>query len=484
MEYSEFKNLVLGKGFDIDGAFGNQCWDGYAKYCIENGVPYANCTQSGYVKDIWNLRHSNGILNYFDEVEVMQAGDVVVFAESVYTPYSHIAIFDSDVNGVFGRFLGQNQGGINGAFNLCEVPYSATYPTAFRLKEQKQTSVLDSLQAEDGIATLTVDGVLARLNGPKGEVVRIYSTNDEVRYTHKYVGNGHRYVVWKEGQSYIFLAVSNSEIRGKEPWATFRAPSETKEASISQNDKKVVSEKLAKVGEFPKSVKYKGVDISDLNGDVNLNHYDFVIIRGAYGTNTDSKFFENVKKCQELNKPFGVYLYDYALNDEQANEQAQYMLDLLQDNNIVPQCGVWFDMEDADGYKIKNNVLNKERVNHSIKAFCDLLKAHGYYVGVYASSSWFDRYIETDYPKWVANWGTNDGSCQADFSDIAIMHQFSSVDIDRDVLYVDFEKLKSIPIVQASTQSVQGSTDEKLDYGLINKLIQFIFDLLKSFKLK
>ncbi|HEO7457947.1 TPA: lysin, partial [Streptococcus agalactiae] len=31
-------------------------------------------------------------------------------------------------------FLGQNQGGANGAYNIVKIPYSATYPTAFRPK--------------------------------------------------------------------------------------------------------------------------------------------------------------------------------------------------------------------------------------------------------------------------------------------------------------------------------------------------------------
>jgi hypothetical protein len=133
--YNEFKNQVINRAYDIDGAFGAQCWDGYAKYCQYLGVPYANCQQSGYVKDIYTQRKSNGMLNNFDEVEVMQAGDIAVFKETEgWTPYSHIAIFDHDVDGSYGMFLGQNQGGTNGAFNLVKLPYFATYDYAFRPK--------------------------------------------------------------------------------------------------------------------------------------------------------------------------------------------------------------------------------------------------------------------------------------------------------------------------------------------------------------
>jgi hypothetical protein len=136
VSYSQFKNKVLGKGYDIDGYYGNQCWDGYAEYCIYLGYSYAHCTKSGYVKDIWELRKSNGMLNNFDEVEVMQAGDIAVFKEvEGVTPLSHIAIFDSDIDGKYGYFLGENQGATNGVFSLCKLPYSATYDTAFRPKK-------------------------------------------------------------------------------------------------------------------------------------------------------------------------------------------------------------------------------------------------------------------------------------------------------------------------------------------------------------
>lgn len=135
MTYQEFKNQVLGKAYDIDGYYGAQCWDGSMKWLIDLGYKAIHCTTSTYVKDIWNNRKTNGILNYCDEVTVMQAGDIAVFREVAgWTPYSHIAIFDSDIDGKFGWFLGQNQGGKNGAFTLCKLPYSATFDTAFRPK--------------------------------------------------------------------------------------------------------------------------------------------------------------------------------------------------------------------------------------------------------------------------------------------------------------------------------------------------------------
>lgn len=137
MNYQEFKNQVLFKCFDIDKAYGNQCWDGYAYYCMSLGVPFSYCTSTGWVKDLWNDRQRNGILKYFDEVDIMQPGDIATFTENRWTPYSHVAIFDHDAgDGVGGYFLGQNQGGNNGCFNVVYLPYSSTFPTAFRLKSK------------------------------------------------------------------------------------------------------------------------------------------------------------------------------------------------------------------------------------------------------------------------------------------------------------------------------------------------------------
>ena len=148
MSYQDFKNTHLGNGYDIDGWWGWQCWDFYAEYCNWLGVPYANCTDSGYAKDLWTQRHSNGILNYFDEVEVMQPGDVAIFDVTPSTPYSHVAIFDSDAGNGYGNFLGQNQGSGNinpnggSASNIITFPYSATFATAFRPKSANNTAVV------------------------------------------------------------------------------------------------------------------------------------------------------------------------------------------------------------------------------------------------------------------------------------------------------------------------------------------------------
>ena len=477
IKYQDFKKAVLGKAFDIDGYYGAQCWDGAMYWYEKLGYKRISCTVSGYAKDIWIYRKTNGILQNSIEVSIYKPGDIVVFKEVPnVTPYSHIAIFDSDIDGKYGWFLGQNQGGANGAFNLCKFPYSATYDTGFRPKCLVNQSTnttntaydVNKLVSEHALATLTVDAVAIRQNSPNGAVIKRVNTGFQFEYYYKVVANGHRWVVNKDKTQ--FMAISNSETQGKELWATFSEVKEEAKPTPTPTEKPV--EKV----DYTKNVKGYGVDVSEHNTDINVSKYDFIIIRACYGENTDKKFESFVKACESANIPYGVYVYDYALNDDEAKAEAEYVLNLIKDKNI--QMGVWFDMEDADGYKKKNGVLTKERCTNSCKIFCDILKSKGYYTGVYTSTSWIGNYVDTDYPLWIANWGTNDGNIQSDQSSVGVIHQYTSNPLDKNVIYHDIDFYKSNPKKEEIKKD--DSKNDKINVNGINQIIALILKILKK----
>lgn len=152
--YQEFKNMVLGKAFDVDGWYSAQCWDGYAYYMQYLGLKPAWCTSTGYVQDIYTNMDTNGMKEQCDLVYNLQAGDIVVFPRNSVTPLSHVAIFDSDAGNGYGNFLGQNQRSANAsgsAFSVDKLPYSATYHYAFRPKifaQQQQQQAQAKPQTE------------------------------------------------------------------------------------------------------------------------------------------------------------------------------------------------------------------------------------------------------------------------------------------------------------------------------------------------
>lgn len=114
---SEFAKERIGKRVDMDGYYGAQCWDLFAYFCKQAGYKILNCTSSGYVKDIWNNRKTNGALKNFTEVAVedMQDGDWIIWGDCEVAPTSHIGMFRRYAGNNRAIILGQNQLGVQKA---------------------------------------------------------------------------------------------------------------------------------------------------------------------------------------------------------------------------------------------------------------------------------------------------------------------------------------------------------------------------------
>lgn len=161
----------------------------------------------------------------------------------------------------------------------------------------------------------------------------------------------------------------------------------------------------------------RGIDISAHNGDINLSalksQIDFVIIRVGYGVSgsIDKKFKRNADLCEKLGIPYGFYWYSYALNVNGAKSEADHFLKAIKPYN--PTYGVWFDMEDADGYKKRNGMPSNATLRDMCYAFCEKTENAGYYSGIYASLSWLNNQLAGDrlkrFTKWVAQWPTSGG---------------------------------------------------------------------------
>lgn len=159
---------------------------------------------------------------------------------------------------------------------------------------------------------------------------------------------------------------------------------------------------------------YKGPDISAWQGNIDIktlaSQVDFFIFRCYAGSSKDSKVDRNVNLCIEAKKPYGLYIYSYALNTAQAKEEAQRVVNLANSYSIKPNFLV-IDMEDADGYKRKYGMPSNQTLRDICTEECEIFENAGYYAMVYASSSWFKNQLAglTAYDKWVAHWPTSGG---------------------------------------------------------------------------
>lgn len=171
---------------------------------------------------------------------------------------------------------------------------------------------------------------------------------------------------------------------------------------------------------------YRIIDVSDNNGqldwDTIKSSIDGAIIRVGFGSDyenqDDSQAIRNMHECERLGIPYGVYIYSYCLNIEEARSEAAHILRMIQGFN--PVLGVWFDMEDADGYK-RNHGLVPEQNGELLTDFCiefmQIVKDAGYKTGVYANYIYFTNVLNDDrlmsfegFNRWLAHWGIDEPS--------------------------------------------------------------------------
>lgn len=161
-----------------------------------------------------------------------------------------------------------------------------------------------------------------------------------------------------------------------------------------------------------------GIDVSYHNGKIDWQSVvdagcEFVIIRLGYGNrHLDNKFLDNVNGALGAGLKIGVYYYSYALDVESARGEAQFVKEILQEYDVNPEMGIWFDMEDADGYKERNGMPDNQVITDMCSAFvCELNMAGHSFVGIYASYYWLTEIIDTSQlaeyvPYWNAQWGS------------------------------------------------------------------------------
>ena len=159
----------------------------------------------------------------------------------------------------------------------------------------------------------------------------------------------------------------------------------------------------------------KGIDVSYHNGTVDWKTVanagiEFVIIRSSYGLESiDNMFIKNITGAKAAGLKVGAYHYSYALTTADAIQEAIHCQETIADAGVLLEMPVFFDMEDADGYKIRKGfIFDKTTITAMCKAFiCNI----GLDCGIYASYSWLTDYIDwrsLGCAVWNAQWSTND----------------------------------------------------------------------------
>lgn len=158
----------------------------------------------------------------------------------------------------------------------------------------------------------------------------------------------------------------------------------------------------------------RGIDVSENNGVVDwgavkANGFDFAIIRIGYGRgNLDSEFYNNVNGAINAGLAIGVYHYSYAMNEENAADEAEFVLNTLNDAGLTADklpMGVWFDMEDADDYKANRGMPTSQQLTNICSVFINKLWQAGHVnTGLYASYDWLVNVLDISQLGGCAIW--------------------------------------------------------------------------------
>ena len=166
-----------------------------------------------------------------------------------------------------------------------------------------------------------------------------------------------------------------------------------------------------------------GIDVSKYQGNidfdklVNSKRVDFIISRAGYYSETRKKFIvdetfsRNYQESKKRNLPIGSYIYSYALNKEDAINEANQLIKYFKSINATKlDLPVFIDIEDSS-----QSGLSKSQITEICLAYGEQMKKAGYKTGIYASKYWYMTKIDisklpADYCLWVASYGNNDGT--------------------------------------------------------------------------
>lgn len=147
----------------------------------------------------------------------------------------------------------------------------------------------------------------------------------------------------------------------------------------------------------------------------------FVIIRAGLGGIVDARFMQHYTAAINSRLKVGVYWFCYALSVEEAAEEAEDCLRVI--DGLSLDLPIFYDFEyDTERYAKERGIIFTPKLRTDIIcAFCNRIKAAGYEAGIYTNPDyWLYRLTKErlkGYKLWIAAYTRADA--MADFGSVA-----------------------------------------------------------------
>lgn len=161
-----------------------------------------------------------------------------------------------------------------------------------------------------------------------------------------------------------------------------------------------------------------GIDVSYHQGTINWGSvaeagYEFAILRvgfRGYGKegkiNKDSKFEEYYKSAKDAGLDIGVYFFSQAINDDEALEEAEFVIDVLNGRDL--DLPVTYDPESILDTEARTDNVSGEQFTRNTEIFCKRIKEAGYEPMIYSNMLWeaynLDLTKFDEIPLWYADY--------------------------------------------------------------------------------
>lgn len=165
------------------------------------------------------------------------------------------------------------------------------------------------------------------------------------------------------------------------------------------------------------TVTKKGIDVSKYQGEIDWeavknDGVDYAIIRVGIrgysegGIMEDEFFRRNIEGAIANEIPVGVYFFTQALNQEEALEEANFVIEMLQGYSLTYP--VYLDIEDVKKADCRTNNLTVEERTNNAKVFLEAIAAAGYKPALYGNMKTYLLMLDLasleQYDKWFAGY--------------------------------------------------------------------------------
>ena len=178
--------------------------------------------------------------------------------------------------------------------------------------------------------------------------------------------------------------------------------------------------KLADISQLQniQQAQIKAIDLSKYNVitdyKVMAQQIKYVFIRVGFRSSSSGKIIEDdsfkkhIENCLANGMNVGVYFYDQSINEIEANEQADWVLEKIKPYNVT--LPIYIDSEAMKDHNGRADNISKNQRTKNVLAFCNRIQDKGKISGIYASDSWFKSMINFDkiknYSIWCARYST------------------------------------------------------------------------------